>query len=249
MESLKRSIRYQFMESKSFILGLWGTTLIVNIFFYILNNLDSINFNIGLSMGTSAEGITPISVTGINLMIILISLLVYNFERNYESFPLAISLSMTRKEYFVSFLIDNIYIAFVFATIQGVLMKIDPYLVKLVGKVPVYDFLYFNTKTDNVFYIIFILFVVFLGFICFWSLIASLNYKFGYIIWIIAVVFNMGISILNIKIFGNLLKSIGNMFNSRLGTSQFIIIFLGISVSYMLNYIIVKTTNIKLRRS
>ena len=97
MESLKRSIKYQLMESKSFILGFWITTLIINIFFYVLNNMKSVHFGIGFSLGFTEES-AAISIAGINLMIVLISLLVYNYERNYESFPLAISLSMSRKD-------------------------------------------------------------------------------------------------------------------------------------------------------
>lgn len=242
MEDLKRSIRYQFMESKDFLLKFWAIVLVVDVLFYILNKISSIH--IGFSLGTSSAS-SPLSVVGSNILMILIALLVYNFERNYGSFPLAVSLSMTRKEYFISFIVDNIYIALIVATIQGILMKIDPYFMKLMGKEPIYDFLYFNTKTDSIFYVIFILFIVFLGFISFWSLIASLNYKFGYIIWIIAVVFNMGVSLLRIEIFGNILRFLGSILSPKLGMLQLMIIFLGIGISYSLNYIIVSRTNIK----
>lgn len=243
MESLKRSIRYQLMESKKFLLGFWITVILVDIAFYIINNLVPNNVSIGLSIGIS-EGINSISVVGINLMAILISLLVYNYERNYESFPLSISLSMTRKDYFLSFLTDNILIAFVFATLQGILLKIDPIFVKLVDRTPLYDFTYFNTKTDNVFFIIFILFISFLGFICFWNLIASINYKFGYKMWIFFVGVNILISF-NIEFMSRFMETIGKMFDSTLGGLQVLVILGTMVAAYALNYFIVRMTYVK----
>lgn len=244
MESLKRSIKYQLMESKNFILGFWTTTLIVNIFFYILNNLDIIDFSIGFSLGSS-QGNSGISIAGINLMIILISLLVYNYERNYESFPLAISLSMSRKDYFLSFLIDNIFISFVFSIIQGILLKIDPFFIKLVGRVPLYDFLYFNTKTDNLFYVVFILFISFLAFISFWSLISSINYKFGYKIWLAFLAFNILISIFNLHSITKIFEPISQSFQFRLGILQILLLTTTTVAFYILNYFVVSRTDIK----
>lgn len=244
MESLKRSIRYQLMESKSFILGFWTTTLIINIFFYVLNNLEVVNFSIGFSLGSSQ--VTPgVSVAGINLMIIFISLIVYNYERNYESFPLAISLSMSRKNYFLSFLIDNLLISFIFAMIQGILLKIDPFFIKLIGGIPLYDFLYFNTKTDNLFYIVFILFISFLAFISLWSLISSINYKFGYKMWLTFLAFNILVSILNLDSISKIFEPISQSFEFRLGSYQILFLIISIIAFSILNYFIVIRTNIK----
>lgn len=245
MENLKRSIRYQLAESKDFLFGFWATVLILNILFYIFSYIGGTAVNIGISVQISSGFDTLVSVAGANLMIILITLIVYNYQRNYGSFPLAISLNMTRKNYFASFLIDNIFMAFMLATIQGFLMKIDPFFVKLIGRNPLYNFTYFNIQTDNVFYIIFILFVLFLTFICFWNLMASLNYKFGYKIWIIAVAINMVVSISGMSIVDKVVKSIGRIFTPRLGLLQLAIIFLGISISYIINYFIVTRTDIK----
>lgn len=178
-------------------------------------------------------------------MIILISLLVYNYESNYESFPLALSLSMTRKEYFLSFLLDNVFIAFVCASIQGVLLKIDPVFVKLIGKIPLYDFIYFNIKTDNVFFIIFTLFITFLGFMCFWNLVSSINYKFGYKMWILLVAVNVLVGVFNIRFIGRAIENIFKVFDSRLGAFQIVVILVSIVAVYMLNYFVVMRTDVK----
>lgn len=252
MESLKRSLKYQFIESKKFIIGFWSTVILVDIFFYILNSLgpgNFINFNvdnssIGFSLGNSEFG-NPISVVGVNLIIIVISLLVYNYESNYESFPLSLSLSMTRKDYFLSFLIDNIVIAFISASIQGVLLKIDPSIVRLVGKEPLYDFIKFNLKTDNIFFIIFSLFILFLAFTSAFNLLASLNYKFGYKLWIAIVGVNIIVSIFNIKIFEGIFLWIGNTIASRFGIFETLVISVSVAALYVLNYFITINTDIK----
>lgn len=248
METLKRSLKYQFIETKNFILGFWLTVIFVDIFFYILNNLNSVNssvdFDIGFSLGTS-EATSALSVVGVNLMIIFISLLVYNYERNYESFPLSLSLSMTRKDYFVSFLIDNVVIAFIFASIQGILFKIDPNIVKLVGKEPLYDFINFNLATDNILFIIFTLFILFIMFISIFSLLASLNYRFGYKIWIVLVGVNILVSIFHIKIFGRMFSSIGNIIATRFGVFETLVILASVVALYSLNYFITIKTDIQ----
>lgn len=244
MERFKRSMKYQLMESKSFILSFWITIFILNIFFIVLNSMKIFDINIGFSIGIEGNTNT-ISIAGINIMIILITLLIYNFERNYESFPLSISLSMSRKDYFLSFLADNIFVTLVFATIQGILLKIDPYFVKIIGKTPLYNFLYFNIKTDNLLYIIFILFVLFLVFTSFWNLIASLNYKFGYKIWIVFIGFNILFSIFNIKFLSRIIENLGSLYNSRLSLFHIISLIASTVVIYSLNYFVVSTTNIK----
>lgn len=244
MESLKNSIKYQLMESKSFIFGFWSVLIVVNIFFLILNSVLNNSISIGFSVGIM-DGVDSISIAGINIMAILIAIIVYNYERNYQSFPLAISLSMTRKEYFASFLIDNVFIAFVFATIQGILMKIDPYFVKLIGRNPLYEFGYFNSQTDNLFFIIFIFFITFLGFICFWNLLASINYKIGYKMWLILIGVNMLITFLKIEVFGSIFRFLANLLAPRPGALEILSVLVVMIVAYLLNYLIVSRSDIK----
>lgn len=243
MGNLKKSIRFQLLESKNFILSLWGIILLVNIAFYILNN-NFRNSMIGMSIGIT-DGIDNVSVVGSNFMIILVTLIVYNYVRNYESFPLSITLGMTRKNYFLSFLGDNIFISFLFAIIQGILLKIDPIIVKYIGRSPIYDFKYFNTSTDNIFYIIFIIFIIFLGIISFWSLIASLNYKFGYIIWIIFGGANIIISFFKVDYLMKPAMAIWEIIDPRLGVGQILTILMIIAGMYMVNYFLVIRSDIK----
>lgn len=248
MASLKRAIRYQMIEAKNFLLGFWGTMVVVNILFYILNNSLSHRSSVGFSLGVS-EGPTLISVAGINLMAMFISVIAYNYERNYEGFPLSISLSVTRKDYFISFLANNIIIAFISAIIQGGLLKIDPIFIKMIGRKPLYEFINFNLQTDNIFFIIFSLFVLFLSFICFWNLLSSINYKFGYKMWIVILGGNIALSILNIKILEKFLERIflfiGDVLITRYGVFEVLVISIIIVIIYTLNYFITINSDIK----
>lgn len=244
MESLKRSMKYQFMESEAFIMKFWGIVLAVDVVFYFLSYIGGNSVSIGISVNSLGPG-ERVSLLGINLFIILITFIVYSYNRKYESFPLAISFSVTRKDYFLSFLGDNIFIALIFAIIQGILMKVDPFFIKLIGKVPLYDLLYFNTKIDNILFIILTLFIIFFAFIAFWNLIAALNYKFGKKIWIVAFVIFMIISYSNFETVIRLPEPIENIFTGKIGLVQYMIIFLGIGISYILNYLLVIKTNIK----
>ncbi|MGO1470551.1 MAG: hypothetical protein ACTHW2_11060 [Tissierella sp.] len=259
MDSFKRSLRYQFMETKKFIMKFWIIVILVDIFFYILNNLatgnfigfdlgdGSAEFNIGFSLGGSTATSNPVSVAGVNLMIIVITLLVYNYERNYESFPLSQSLGMTRRDYFTSFLTDNIVVVFIFASIQGILLKVDPKLMKLVGKEPLYDFVNFNLQRDNLLFIIFSLFILFLAFISIFNLLASLNYKFGYKIWIVLVGVNILASIFNIKPFEKILIFIGDTIATRYGVFETFLILLSVAIMYIVNYFVTINTDVKRR--
>lgn len=258
MESLKRALKYQFRETRGFLMGFWGTVIIVDILFYILNSLSSsnfinfnsnggsINFSIGLSVG-DIGGNDALSVVGINLMIIAISLIIYNYKSNYERFPLSLSLGMTRRDYFTSFLADNIFISFAFAAVQGILLKIDPALMKLVGREPLYEFINFNLKTDNILYIIFSLFILFLAFTSGFNLLSSLNYKFGYKLWIAIVAFNILVTAFRISIFDKLFTQMGDILVTRFGLFEVLAILGSVAVMYILNYFVTINTDIKRR--
>lgn len=246
MEKLKKNTRYQLIESKNTLLGFWITIIIVDIAFYIMSGIYGDRISIGLTIGMSGNP-DAISVAGINIMAILIAFIAYNFEENYQGFPLAISLSMTRREYFLSFLADNVFLAFVFASIQGVLLKLDPMIIKMIDRSPLYDYAYFNLQTDSIFYIIFILFVLFLAFTSFWNLLASINYKVGYKMWIVIIGANILITSMNFKLgfVEAIFKLVENVFKPRLDFLQILYILLATAVLYGLNYLIIIRTDIK----
>ena len=64
-------------------------------------------------------------------------------------------------------------------------MKLDPLVIKAIGRNPLYEIGFVNTQTDGIFYIIISLFISLMFLIAIFNLMAALNYKFGKKIWIL----------------------------------------------------------------
>lgn len=243
MEITKRSIKFQNTNTKKSLIKFWVMIIIVDILFYILNW-----YNSGITFGMSRSTLNrrpDLSVTGANLMLIVIFLIVYSYKMYYERFPITLSFNITRRDFYKSLVVDNIFVAFIFTIIQSILLKIDPVLVRLIGRRPLYDFTVFNTKIDNIFFIMFSIFIGILTIISIWNLIALLNYKFGGKIWIIFIILNGIISKKLSGLGGSKTYSIGEILDSRVDLYQFLKLGTIIGICYALIYIIIKRTNIK----
>ena len=242
MNSTKRAIKYQNYDSRKSIIVFWIVILIVDFFAYLFTIYSNTNTRIGISTGFGPE--SKLSLMGMNIMPILIYLITYNYTMYYESFPITINFSITRKDFFKSLLADSILISFIFAVIQSLLWKVDPIIVKKIGLTPLYDFIMFNTKIDSLIFIIFSLFISFLAFGALWNLIASLNYKFGAKMWL----FLLGLSMLvSFSQKYNLLNLIfpGNWLNRKMDIYQILILGIFILIFYSLSYIITIRTDVK----
>lgn len=246
MDSLKRTIKFQYIDFKKAVGWFWGVMLIINIASYISLYKFGRNF-IGLRVSgfENIDGLNTwfLSVAASNLMAIIIFFIVYSYEMYYEYFPVAISFSITRKDFYASTIIDNVCIALTFAAIQGILMKIDYFIIDLLGNNPKLEFGMFNNSTDNILFIIFSLFVCFLVFISITNLLATLNYKFGFKLWIIlGVIFSLSMALIDVSLTGMLEK----LFITRISGGIKIIIFMIITIlCYSIGYMIISITNVK----
>ena len=188
MNSLKRAINYQRINFFKALGIFWAVMLVINTASYISLHMLGKNF-VGLRVSgfESVDGVETwfFSVSASNIMPIIIFLIVYCYEMYYEYFPIAISFSVTRKDFYLSTIIDNVAAAFAFAVIQSILMKIDSFIITKLGQNPKIDFGIFNISTDSILFIIVSLFVCFMAFTSIMNLLAALNYKFGYKMWII----------------------------------------------------------------
>ena len=121
------------------------------------------------------------------------------------------------------------------------------FIVGMTGKEILHDFLIFNSRTDSIFYIIFALSIMFLTFSSIWNLIASLNYRFGYIFWIVY----FGIYLISIstpglrEIISKIWQFIGEIFTTRIDLAQTLKLSLIIIVSQVLGFL--NTSNIDIR--
>ncbi|MFA5522968.1 MAG: hypothetical protein WDA24_01300 [Tissierellales bacterium] len=245
MESIKRTVKLQIKDTKKSIIAFWVIMLTVNIAFYLMNFYGRTNINIGMSTGEN--GLVFLSVVGSNLMAITIFLVVYSYVMYYETFPIVIGFSVTRKDFFSSVVIDNLLVTFLFALIQGILLKIDPLVVRAIGREPLFDFSFFNIQTDNIIFIIFSLFIGNIVFVSAVNVLAALNYKIGFKLWII---FGAIASLLMFTRSGNI---IGNTIldfawkalNTRVDLFHFLKLGLIVLICNILGYFITININIK----
>lgn len=244
MESMKRANRFLNIDMKQSVLWFWGTMLLINIISYTLMSIYGLTFfaiSGQISIGTETS-FSVLTVAAANLMPIIIYFIAYSYEMYYQSFPVALAFSVTRKEFFKSLIIRNISTAFIFATIQSILMKLDIYIVSKLGPTPKVDFGIFNTSSDNIIYIMLSLFVAFLAFTSITNLLAALNYRFGFKLWI----FYGFIISLTIAFAGpSILEMFYELFTTRINTLQLVILGVIMIVCYSIGYTIVSNTNIK----
>lgn len=246
MDSLKRAIKFQRIDFIKAAAWFWGIILIVDIASYIsLYKLGSNFIGLRVSGFESIDGLNTwfLSVAASNLMAIIIFFIVYCYEMYYEYFPVAISFSVTRKDFYMSAIFDNVCVSLIFAAIQGILMKIDYYVIDLLGNNPKLNFGMFNNATDNIFFIIFSLFVCFLVFISIINLLAALNYKLGFKLWIIlGVIFSLSTVFIGASLSG----MFEHLFITRISGGIKFIIFMAIATAcYSIGYLIISITNVK----
>lgn len=191
MEGLKRQIKYQVMDSKNAFIVFWGIAIAVNILFYFLNaTLDS---NSTLGTGEIITVVEPngsltttryLNVAGSNIIAIGIFIIVYNMIMYYESFPTAMGFSSTRRNFYKGAVAQNILLCFAMAVVEGILLKLDRYIITAMGEKTLDKFLMFNLKSSNTLYTIIVLFLIFLLLCSVFNLLGTILYKWGYKFWI-----------------------------------------------------------------
>lgn len=245
MESVKRIIRFQNKDVKKSIIYFWMVILIADIAYYLMNLYGDASFYIGIS--GKLDGIKVISVVGANLMAIMVYFVVYSYVMYYETFPIAISFSVTRKDFFKSVIFNNFLVALLFALIQGILMKIDPILVRVIGREPMLDFAFFNASADNTIFIVFSLFMVNLAFVSVVNALAALNYRFGFKIWIVlGIIVFLSMLTETRSMIGNAIVDFAERtLGTRINLFQSVKFLAITAISYMLGYFFTINSNIK----
>ncbi|WP_426347972.1 hypothetical protein ACPWSR_09370 [Alloiococcus sp. CFN-8] len=186
MEAIKRQIRFQLADGKNAFMIFWIILLAVNTLFYVVN-ASSKHSSIGMSFTTTFNGsqIQYQSVASVHIISIIIFIIVYSMVMYYESFPMAISFSATRKDFYIGAVIHNILLCLSMAVIQGVLMKLDGFIIEAIGRNPLYEQFIFNTKENNLLFIISVLFIIFLFTAAVFNLLGAALYRLTWKLWIL----------------------------------------------------------------
>lgn len=250
MDSTKRAIKFQLNEGKVSILTFWIVIIIVDMFAVLMSRIADVSIglseiSIGINNNGYGQGLSILSLMAINFIPIIIYYITYSFELYYKNFPISLSFSVTRKDFFKSMTINNILVAFIASIIQSLLMKIDPILVRTIGKEPYYEFGLFNTQTDSILFIMISIFIISIVFIAIWNLIALLFYKFGPKLWIVlGVIFALIPPIQRRVLRGYLIFPV-DWLNVRIDILQFTIFLIITILLYVAIYFITINTNIK----
>lgn len=266
MNSIKRTSRFLSINMRNSTLIFWLVFIFIGLLSYLLSSPFLNILNDSLSLGLTLEGNSIsygihmgngqefglVSIAGANMMPILIYYLVYIYTIYYEELPIVIGFSGTRKNFFLSLIFNNIVMAAIFSIIQTILLKIDIGLIRSLGQKPYVDFMIFNTEVDNPIFIaltIFLMSICALGFI---NLLASLNYRFGYKIWIIFAIFFILLVVvmpatIGMKTFDLIFLLVINLFFTRIDLVQFFILLITIIATYGLSMLVIKDINIKSR--
>jgi len=244
MESIKRALKFQGRDFQKSVGMFWLVLFIVNIGSYVSMYKFNRGFiGIRVSGYASIDGIdiTLISVAAANLVPIIIFFIVYCYEMYYEYFPVAISFSVTRKDFYKSAVIYNLITSAVFALIQGILIKADLHLVQYLGQNIKSDFGIFNSGTDSIIFIVFSLFICFTVFASAMNLLSALNYKFGYRLWIVIALLGIPYS----ARMGIPFELVGRLFTERIGAAQFSILAITAFACFVAGFLTVSGTNVK----
>lgn len=246
MDSMKRLTRYKFKNTGKAVLKLWIVVILLDIFSLFMNLRYGSGDSFYLGISNFSKSQYRYSVLGINMLPIVVFFIANAYENYYKDFSRLVNFSMTRKNIFKANVLSNISIAFIFSLIQSILFKLDPWVVKKIGRTPLYDFGLFNIATDTWLFIFGTLFITFLTFISLWQIIAALNYKFGAYVWLgILGIFTIGNNVIinSYSLFDLILP--GDWLNMEIDLNRLIIYFSIIVISQVSIYLTNKTLDVK----
>lgn len=250
MNSLKRTIKFlknnTMSEFFGFVFGIIIMSIVSYVFLLVMNKNGSTASQIYGIMHEQTDGTYMHSIAGGNLLILLICFVTSSYTLYYNALPTAIGFSSTRKNFAISAFINSIIYAAIISIIQTSLFKLDIILVKNVGRIPIVDYKIFNISTDSFIYIFLLLFLLFLFTLGFLNLLASANYKFGYMMWI---VIGLTLTLIMPLFGGKILTFISAITLKRINSTSLLVLITFPVVCYGLSGLITKNVNIKRKLS
>ena len=240
MDSSKRMIKFQNQWVKKSLTSIWIIMITLDLLGYAVNYYSSKTSSMGLVNDDL------LSVAGANALVIGIFLVTYGIMVYYENFPIAIGFSATRGDFCKAVIISNIIMCLAIAVVFGLLMYIDRFIVRAIGRQPMVEFGIFNTAEDNILYIIFSMFILFLTLISLVNFVGSLLYKVGWIKFLIGyLAITILVKLYNNSIWVNMWDNLRKTLTTRITPISLIYLLITIFTSYILGYLVIKRTNIK----
>lgn len=244
MSSFNRSINLTNYSLKRGIILTWIITIIIDIF-AILANVIFAEVPIGVMTGSGKFAL--LSIFAINLLPFTIYFITNSMIIFSESLPVSITYGLTRKNFFISMIVNSLIISVLFSVIQGILFKLEPLIIDMLGKNARENFILFNTSSDNIFFVIAILFLMIISFISFVNLIVGLNYKFGFKLWLVlaALILLFALANRGLNISFGIIDQVENIVYGSDKSSGLIILGVITVLSNLINFVVIKFTDVR----
>lgn len=166
MEVLKRSLKFQYEDTKKPFCTFWAIALLVYLGLNIFINADI----------TTASGMVVASM----IFLLVDAILIYS-----ETFPLMLGLGSTRKDFYISSIISYFIIAFIMSIIQSSLFKVEEIVAVMDGK-SLERILIFN---GNMLITIIFFTILAFAFTAIFNIFAIIVYKIGAWAWTLPAIF------------------------------------------------------------
>lgn len=238
MESSKRLFRYLGYHQLGGVAVFWLVMLLVN----TLSALMAFTLTSNVTMGPHIVSGQLLSFAGANVLAIFIFFIVYGLEMYYECFSLAAGFGNTRRNFYLNVILNNIIMVSIFSLVQYILLRLDNYIVSMIGFEPMEEFGLFNIN-DSIISILFTLGFTLLVFASFMNLIGVLQYRFGYKFWIA-----LGIFGLLAQMFTNFIGILIHSFRIVIEIIMDGYLLIGlpiILISYLIGYMVIRRANVK----
>jgi hypothetical protein len=160
MEVLKRSLKFQYEDTKKPFCIFWAIALLVYLGLNIFINVDT----------TTAFGMVMAAM----IFLLVDAILMYS-----ETFPLMLGLGSTRKDFYISSIISFFILSFIMSIIQSILFKVDE-IIAVIGGKSLERILIFN---GNMLITIIFLTILAFAFTAIFNIFAIIVYKIGAWAW------------------------------------------------------------------
>lgn len=240
MSTNSRLFRYLSSNSLRELGTFWLIIIIVNVFLTSIFALSSIE--IDLILGNVIINEEVMSVAGSNTFAVFVFFIIYGIVMLHQNFPLTAGFGVTRKNFYINVIVNNIMIALMSGVIQIILIKMDNIVISNLGHEPMVEFGLFNMNDSIILNILLVSFV-FLVFTSLTNLLGVLQYRFGVKFWI-----GLGVFVFVMTLFGS---SIGILFRGLFEIASVIAnggILIGIVVillAYIIGFMLIRRVIVK----
>lgn len=234
----KRLFRYLNLDQLRGLVIFWAVIILTNILGIVFSYYSSTRTTIGPVIINDAV----FSFAASNVFALFVYFVIYGLVMYFESFTLSAIFGVTRKNFYLHAVINNIMVVVLSAIIQIVVLKIENIVMVRLGYEPMVEFGLFNMNNNIILNMLLIGFL-FLVFASLTNLIGTLQYRFGARFWIV-----FGLFVFVMTVFAG---SIGVLFSGLVELAKaivngyFLLGIIFIILAYGIGFILIRKADVK----